>query len=203
MTAYRVPPPNIAPLKERNGAPRHLDDKTTAIVRAVTEQLLGPLQEQHRAEIRAVREIAERMEQGYTQLAKTLEAFAIGDEDVAIAGVTDGESKELPNLPRYKADATLVYRLTAMDIGARIGLNHMLVAYFLGPTGLNWVASKPKMWNQELFRMTKRRLWHPDVVQLLVDVILRPEHPDRNTLTATCLKRIDSVVSIVQGSYKN
>lgn len=202
MNAFQTGPGDVVRLKDRTGAPRHLDDQTAAIVRAVTEQLLGPIQKQHREEIKAVREIAERMEQGYAQLAKTLEAFAIGDEDVAVASIIDGESKELPHLPRYKADATVVYRLAAKDIGTRLGLPHMVVSYFLGPSGLNWIVSKPKLWNQEFFRMTRRRLWHPDVVDLLAQVIINTDHADRENLTASCGSKMNSVAEVVRSTYR-
>jgi hypothetical protein len=191
VSAYELPR-RISKLTERNGAPRHEDEKTLAIVKAAVQEMLGPLQKQHREEVQAIRAIAERMENGYVQLAKTLEAFAIGDEDVAVASVIDGESAQLPNLPRYKADATIVYPLKATDIGEALGLPQSIVSYFLGAIGLNWVTTKPRLWNQEFFRMTKRRLWHPDVIRMLADVITKPEHPDRESLSDKCAKRMDA-----------
>jgi hypothetical protein len=198
LSAYRFGATKVTQLTEQNGAPRHEEDKTAAIVRGVTEQLLGPLQKQHRVEVRAMREIADRIERGYTNLAKTLEAIAIGEEELAIAGVTDGESKELPNFPRYKAEATVIYRLTAKDIGKKLGLSHMLVSYFLGPAGLCWLEKKPTMWNGEMYRMTRRRLWHVDIVNLLKSVIVDPQHDERSGLSTSCSKRMDSVASDVR-----
>jgi hypothetical protein len=202
MSAFRIGHDGVLKLTERNGAPRHDDDKTRAIVRAVTEELLGPIRKQHREEIQAVLEIASRMEQGYSQLARTLEAFAVGDQDVAVASVTDGESAELPHLPRYKADATVVYKLAAKDIGIRLGLPHMVVSYFLGPSGLDWLANKPSLWNQEFFRMTRRRLWHPHIVDLLAGVILNVEHEDRQRLSESCAKKMDFVADVVRATYR-
>jgi hypothetical protein len=199
VSAYQVPP-RIAKFTERNGAPRHEDEKTTALVKAVVQEVLGPLQKQHREEVQAIRAIAERMENGYVQLAKTLEAFAIGDVDVAIGSVVDGESAQLPNLPRYKADATIVYRLKATDIGEALHLPQSIVSYFLGPIGLNWVATKPKLWNQEFFRMTKRRLWHPDVVPMLAEVITTLDHPERESLSASCVRRMNADASTVRAA---
>ena len=200
MSAYRIPPA-VTVLKERNGAPRHKDDQTAVIVKAVTEQVLGQLQQQHREEIQAMRDIASRIEHGYTQLAKTMEAFVIGSEDLAIAAVVDGESAELPNLPRYKADPTIVYRFTATDIGRHLGgVPHMQVAYFLGPSGLNWVAQKQTLWNQDLFRMTKRRLWHPNIVGMLRDVIVDRKHVEREALPATCRRRMDEAAEIIESA---
>jgi len=206
MSAFRVPPPTspvVRPLRERNGAPRHVDEQQVALVRAATRELIGPLLEQHRDELRAVREIAQRMEAGYNNLAQRLEAFVIGEEEVAVAAVVDGASDELPNLARFKAEATVVYRLTAKDIGKALGdISFSTISYLLGRTGLNWTAARPALWHHELHRMTNRRLWHPDVVGLFAEVILNLEHPERAGLSAACVRRMDAIRPSVERAMK-
>ena len=202
MSAYRLPPATpavVVPLRERTGAPRHVDDQQAALVRVVAQEVLGPMLEQHRAELRAMREIAMRMEAGYINLAQRIEGFVIGEEPVAVAAVVDGVSDNLPNLARFKADATVIYRLTATDIGNLLGgIQLGIVSYLLGPTGLNWTANKPTLWNQEMHRMTKRRLWHPEVVSLLAHVIVDSEHPDRSAASAACIRRMDAIRATVE-----
>lgn len=193
----RGPIASIYPLSERNGALRDDDDKIIALVQAAVDNSIGKLERQHHEEMKAFRAVAERMENGFAKLSDTIEAFVIGDSDLAVAGVVDGESRELPNLPRYKADATIVYRLTATDIAQALGIPMSTVSYFLGPNGLNWVTQKPDLWNREFFRMTKRRLWHLDIVGLLRRVILDEQHEDRVGLSEACLHKMDDASAII------
>jgi hypothetical protein len=58
-----------------------------------------------------------------------------------------------------------------------------------------------QMWNQELYRMTKRRLWHADIVKLLANVVLDATHSDRENLPAACIRRMNSVAESVRNCY--
>lgn len=191
MSSYQARHLQVSELRERNGSPRHEDDKIAAIVKVAVREALLPMQEQHRSEMSEIRKVLERMERGYSKLSKKVEAFTIGDEETAVAGITDGESEDLPNLPRYKADATVVYPYTASQIGKQLNIPYQDVAYFLGPSGLDWITRKPRLWNSELYKMVGRRLWHTDIIGLLREVIVNEHHLERVKLDVRCIRKMD------------
>jgi hypothetical protein len=200
MSAYGTGPAKPIILTERNGAPRHEDAKMAAIVEAAVERVVGRLEERHREEMQAVRSVAEKVERGFSAMAKTFEAFTIGDKSVAVAAVVDGESKELPNMSRYKADPVLIFRLKATDIASELGIPYGMVNYLLNKNGLDWANQRSEFWNSDFFRMTKRRLWHPLIVAELRAVILDPSHPERAGASKACLRRLDEAAALLKSA---
>jgi len=180
---------NLIRLTERNGAPRHEDDKLRAIVKGVVETAL---QQQDRAIVTEMRGLVLRMERGFERLAGNIEAFITGEQDVAVAHLVDQEVDDVPGIARFKAEATVIYKLSAKDIAAALAIAAPDVAYLLSqPHGLDWVRRKPELWCDELFRRTKRRLWHSDTLLLLRNVISDPKHTEREGLSVGCLRVLD------------
>ena len=188
MTAYKVGQP-IIPLTERNGAPRHADDKLQALIKAAVK---SANEESDRTLVKEMRELTQRMEKGFTRLSGSLEAYISGEQEVAVAHMVDGDADDLPSISRLKAESTLVYTLSASDIAEQMGIPVADVSYLISQRlGLDWVRAKPELWNDKLFSKTKRRLWHPKTVDLLREVILDAVHPERATASAGCLKVLE------------
>jgi hypothetical protein len=186
MTAYQAG--KVVPLTERAAAPRHDDEKTRRIVEAAIE---SALQKHDNTVISEMRAIAARVEKGFNRLADSMEAFVSGDREVAVAALTSTKEDDLPSLSTFKASALIVYPLKASDIAERLGLAPAVVAYLLNKCGLNWAARKPELWDKDLYEKAKRRFWHERVVQLLREVILSPDHPERAGISTGCERALN------------
>ena len=187
MTAYQTG--KVVPLAERNGAPRHDDEKTKRLIHSAVQ---AALKEHDRTVVSEIRAMAGRVEKGFNRLAESMEAFVSGDSEVAVAALTsDDRQDDLPSLPRFKASALIVYPLKASDIANQLGLKQSTISYLLNSCGLNWAARKPELWDRALYDKTKRRLWHHRVVEVLREVITDPDHPDRRDVTRGCQRLLD------------
>lgn len=186
----------LVPLTERNGAPRHEDEKLQRLITAAVEQanekrdsqLLGKLTR-----------LIDRFEHGFERLSDAIEAFVAGEQEVAVANMTDDPLvDDLPHVARVKAEATLIYTLKASDIAQRLGLKASIVPYLLGRQGLNWLETKSELWCDRLHQMTKRRLWHPKTVELLRNVILDDKHPERGNVSDACVRKLNECRSVLK-----
>jgi|GEM_PF-5617521 len=186
MTAYQAG--KVLPLTERGGAPRHEDDKTRRVIEAAVE---SALQKHDSAVITEMRNIAGRVERGFNRLADSMEAFVSGDREVAVASLTAAKDDDLPSLSTFKASAIIVYPLKASDIAARLGLTQPIVSYLLNVNGLNWSGRKPELWDRGLYDQANRRFWHERVVELLREVILDSEHPEREAVSVGCRRALE------------
>lgn len=92
---------------------------------------------------------------------------------------------------RIKADAAMFYTLSASDIAAQLGLPASRVSMLLNSACLDVVHRKPELWSEDIYKKTKRRLWHPQTVAYLRDVITNPNHPDRRLGAPYCLRAIE------------
>ena len=184
----------VVPLTERGGAPRHEDDKTRRLVEAAVE---SALQKHDSTVINEMRSIASRVEKGFNRLANSMEAFVSGDSEVAVAALTTARQDDLPSISYFKASALIVYPLKASDIAIQLGLTQPVVSYLLNKCGLNWAARKPELWSKDLYEKAKRRFWHERVVELLRTVILNPEHPEREGVSAGCRRALDIAREII------
>lgn len=173
----------IIPLTERNGAPRHNDDKQKALIRAAVESALV---EHDNKMVSKLERVIERFENGMGRLMETVEAFRSGDKDVAIANLVDTEVDDLPSVSRLKAAASAVYTMTTSDIADELGLKTPDISYLLNRQGLNWVLRKDELWDRDNYKRTKRRIWHPLTAKLLRDVILDPNHDARFDISPGC-----------------
>jgi predicted phage gp36 major capsid-like protein len=76
-----------------------------------------------------MRAINRNLERTVTRLLENIEGVIKGDREVAIAGVVDGETDDLPRMSRIKAEATLIYSLKTGAIAKQLGLSTMRIAY--------------------------------------------------------------------------
>ncbi|MHB8148040.1 MAG: hypothetical protein ACYDGM_12375 [Vulcanimicrobiaceae bacterium] len=195
MTAYRTN--NVVPLTERNGAPRHEDDKTTRVIQAAVE---AALREHDRTLVAEVRQMAARVEKGFHRLADTVEAFVTGDKEVAVAAISPEACDDLPSISAYKANATLIYSLKASDVAEQLGLARGVVSFLLNGQGLDWVTRHPELWDKDLYLKTRRRLWHFRVTELLRNVIVNGGNPDRDGVSLGCKRLLEEGAIIIRHS---
>lgn len=192
---------NLIPLTERNGAPRHEDDKLQAIVKAAIK---SALQEEDRAIVNEMRELTMRMEKGFTRLTGNIEAFITSEQDVAVAHIVDGDLDDVPSLARYKDEEMLLHPFSATDIATELGIAPTDVAYLLSqPHGLDWTRRKPDLWSTSIYGRTKRRFWHSKTVALLREVILDPNHPERQDVSAGCQRVVERSAAQMRANNKN
>lgn len=175
----------VVPLTERNGAPRHADDKQIRIIRAAVESVIA---ERDSKVISQLEKVVQRFENGMSRLMETVEAFKSGEKDVAIANLVDSIEDDLPSVSRLKAAPSAVFTLTTTEIALQLGLKAQDVSFLLNRQGLNWVLKKPELWDQETYKRTKRRLWHPFCVKILREVLVDPNHDDRLNVSSGCDK---------------
>lgn len=176
---------SVVPLTERNGAPRHPDDKQIRIIRAAVESVIA---ERDSRIISQLEKVVQRFENGMSRLMDTVEAFKSGEKDVAIANLVDSIEDDLPSVSRLKAAASAVFTLTTTEIALQLGLKAQDVSFLLNRQGLNWVLKKPDLWDQETYKRTKRRLWHPFCVNILREVLVDADHDDRLNVSSGCAK---------------
>lgn len=179
----QVGPLRIVPLTERNGAPRHEEDKLRQIVTSAVEMVF---EEKAGAMLREMKRSNENLERTVARLAENIEGVVVGEHDAAIAAVVDEEADDLPSLSRIKADPAVIFPFKASDIAGQLGLTVHQVAYLLNSNGLDWARRKPDLWSHEIFKRTGARLWHPMVIKLLREVIENPNHQERLDISAGC-----------------
>ena len=191
MTAYQTG--KVVPLAERNGAPRHEDERAKRLIHSAVQ---AALKEHDHNVVSEIRAMAGRVEKGFNRLAESMEAFVSGDSEVAVAALTsDDRQDDLPSLSKFKASALIIYQLKASDVADQLGIKQSTVSYLLNSCGLDWAARKPELWDRALYDKTKRRLWHQRVVELLREVITNPDHPDRCGVTNGCARLLNQAAS--------
>lgn len=106
--------------------------------------------------------------------------------------MTDAPNDDLPSISRVKADSSLIYTMSASDIAKQTGVALGDVSYLLAQAaGLDWVHRKTELWNEKVFKKTKRRLWHPMTAELLLEVIDNVDHPERESISAGCARVLE------------
>lgn len=173
----------VIPLTERNGAPRHEDEKLRQIVTTAVESVF---EQKAGAMLRQMKKTNENLERAVSRLAENIEGIVVGEHDAAIAAIIDEDADDLPTLSRIKADPSVIFRLKTSDIAKQLGLTWHVVGYLLNSQGLNWVRRKPDLWSHEIYKITGARMWHPTVVKLLHDVIEEPAHVERVDISSGC-----------------
>lgn len=175
--------PTVLPLTESNGAPRHTDDKQK---RLIQQAVTSALDERDDKLLRKVEALTERLETGMTRLMSVVEGFASGDRDTAVAHLTDGPGDDLPSVSFLKTEPSLIYTYSTTDIADQLGVDWHDISYLLNNHGLAWVETKPDLWDAKTYSKTNRRLWHPNAVKLLREVITNEEHDERAHISAGC-----------------
>jgi hypothetical protein len=132
----------------------------------------------------ALADVIERLEDLAARLERSIDRLS-GSSGPTIA--TDA----VPRPGRVQADAAMFYTLSAGDIAAQLGLPATRVSMLLNSACLDLVHRKPELWSQDIYDKTKRRLWHPQTVAYLRDVISDPNHPDRHLGAPYCLRAIE------------
>lgn len=193
MTAIQTG--KVVPLSERNGAPRHEDDKTERLIRTAVQ---AALKEHDQSVVTEMRNMTARIEKGFNRLAESMEAFVSGESEVAVAALTSEHQDDLPSLSAFKASALIVYPLKASDIAEELGLTQPTVSYLLNSCGLNWAARKPELWDKALYEKAKRRLRHSLVVGLLREVITDPDHSERANISRGCQRILAKAASTIE-----
>lgn len=183
--AYRPPLSGVTRLTERNGAPRHEDEKQQQLIVAAVSSALDERDGKLLAKMQA---LVERLDMGIGRLFTVVEGFAAGERDTAVATMTEGDDDDLPSVSRFKAEPSSIYTLDTTHVAQNLGVSRADVAYLLNASGLGWVDSKDDMWDHKTHQNTKRRFWHPCIVKLLRSVILDDGHPDRTHVTPGCLR---------------
>jgi hypothetical protein len=150
-----------------------------------------------------MRAINRNLERTVTRLLENIEGVIKGDREVAIAGVVDGETDDLPRMSRIKAEATLIYSLKTGAIAKQLGLSTMRIAYLLNKSGLDWVTRKPELWGDGFYTISHTRLWHPKTVELLREVIETPAHAERKHATPACKSFLRALDRERMLSYKS
>jgi hypothetical protein len=187
MTAHQVS--TIITLQEKNGAPRHEDEKLMALIKQAVKAVND---ERDRTMVEENNALLKRVASGFERLSETLEAYVSGERDVAVACMTDAPTDDLPSISRVKADSSLIYTLSASDIAEQTGLSVGDVSYLLSQAaGLDWVHRKIELWNATLFAKTKRRLWHPTTPKLLLAVIEDSGHLEREDISTGCARVLE------------
>lgn len=184
MTSFKTGDAQIIPLRERNLAPRHEDDKMLALMKQAFKEVN---EERDRTLLKEMRNLTERVALGFERLSESIEAYTSGEQDVAVACMVDSPTDDLPALSRLKAESSLVYTLSATDIARQIGIKVADTSFLLSQVnGLDWIHRKPLLWNHGVFTKTKRRFWHPKTVELLLQVVNDRNHPEREGISAAC-----------------
>lgn len=184
----------VLPLTERNGAPRHEDEKIRTIVQAAVEQALESRDSKVLSEMR---DINRNLERSVNRLLENIDGLVRGEHDLAIAQVVDSEFDDLPRLSSAKADATVIYTVRASQIAAELGLSTGAVSFLLNSAGLDWVVRKPELWNAELYKVSGARLWHRSVVARLREVICDTDHIERAGIGAACARALERASALI------
>lgn len=174
----------VVQLADRNGAPRHEDDKLRRIVEAAVKPLI---EGQSDRLVQSFRLENRRLERSLVRLAACVEAYVKGDKDIAIAALTDEEVDDLASLSSIKVDAVELYKLSATEIGVHFGLKSGHVGQLLGKDGLGWVNDHAELWNSRRHKNSPR-LWHPKVLTKLREVF---EHPEGFQISLRAARIID------------
>jgi hypothetical protein len=181
-------------MRERNGAPRHDDDKLDRIVRAA---VAGAMEEQNsaivtelRAMLREQKKMVQRLNAGMERIIDVVEGFQAGERDTAVAGLTDEESDDLPTISRLKVSPSSIFTLTGSQVAQNLGIRPCDASFLLSQkNGLDFLGAHPDLWDHETFKRTNRRLWHPRAVALLAEILDEPGHNARADISAGC-KRV-------------
>ena len=185
MPSYRQAMDNIIPLTERNGAPRHDDEKQR---RLIQQAVRAALDERDEVVVKKMQGLIDRLDTGMNRLFNVVEGFAAGERDTSVATLVEGETDDLPSVARFKADSTTIFTLSTTEIGERLGTSRHDISFLLNSGGLDWVGLKPDLWDAKTYKKTNRRFWHPKVVELLRAVLEDPAHDEREGASTGCLR---------------
>jgi hypothetical protein len=136
------------------------------------------------AENVALAALLERLEDLAARLERSVDRLS-GTSGPTIATDT------VPRPSSIQADAAMFYTLSAGDIAVQLGLPATRVSMLLNSACLDLVHRKPELWSHDIYDKTKRRLWHPQTIVYLREVLMDPNHPDRQIGAPYCRRVID------------
>lgn len=190
----------VIPLRERNGAPRHDDEKLDRIVRAAVtgamEQQNSTIVTELRSMLQEQQKMVQRLNAGLERVVDVVEGFTSGERDTAVAGLTENQADDLPAISRLKVSPSSIFTLKVSDVANRLNIACSDASYLLSQkNGLDFIQLHPDLWDHETYQRTNRRLWHPRTVEILAEILDDPTHPERVNASAGCQRVINRCVA--------
>lgn len=170
---------HMAPFRERR--PRNADlpkSLELSLVNNFREQN-EMLSEQNRTLKYSVRDMHSRLDRltnGLDRLVGEMHGIRTGKRDEAFARVA--ETGAAADLPTVRPDATLIYGVTATDIGDQLGFRPSEIGLLLSARGLGWADNPDYQEITRRKRATSQRFWVNDMA-LRLSKVLDENEPDR------------------------